>query len=382
MKIVIVSIALNIHQIGIADELWNLTKGKFRFIEIKDAGENQNKGINEDFSERPYLIRTSNSQASMNLAIKLIKEADVMIYGAAPLFYLKERVKTGKLTFINSERWLKKGLVNLLSPNLIKQQLYYHVFCNGKPVYALCSSAYAKEDYVKLHSFREKCFKWGYFTQCEKLNIEEIIIEKRKYDKIRILWCGRFISWKHPEVMISLAEKLLNIGIDFQINMIGTGTLFNKIFLEIQQKGLNNHIKLLGSLPNKEVIRTIDTHHIACFTSDRNEGWGAVLNEAMSRGCCPVSSIETGSTPYLINEGVNGFSFALKNKNDFFNKVLWLIQHPDEREKMSIEAYNTIINVWNPHNAAKCLYALCEELLNLRFSSKKDLFIGGPCSKA
>ena len=55
-------------------------------------------------------------------------------------------------------------------------------------------------------------------------------------------------------------------------------------------------------------------HHIYCLTSDKNEGWGAVLNEAMSSGCCPVSSIEAGATPYLVKDGVNGFSFDLKKK--------------------------------------------------------------------
>jgi glycosyltransferase involved in cell wall biosynthesis len=36
------------------------------------------------------------------------------------------------------------------------------------------------------------------------------------------------------------------------------------------------------------------------FTSDRNEGWGAVLNEAMGSGCAVVAADLIGSVPYLI----------------------------------------------------------------------------------
>ena len=118
MNIVFVSMALNIHQIGVSDELYRLAKGKFWFIETGYASKGVQKGGESEFALRPYLIRTQNGETSMATAIQIIRDADVMIYGAAPIAFLKERVKTGKLTFMYSERWLKRGLLNLLSPRL------------------------------------------------------------------------------------------------------------------------------------------------------------------------------------------------------------------------------------------------------------------------
>ncbi len=378
MNIVFVSLALNIHQAGISDELYRLTHGKFRFIETGYNSVSEQKGGENEFAKRPYLVCTQNSRAGEVTAKQLIREADVLIYGASPLKYLKERVSTGKITFLYSERWLKRGLLNLLSPRLLQQQWFYHTRCHRKPVYALCASAYAAGDFTKMFSFKGKCFKWGYFTAVPEIDIENIQKAKRSASTVKILWVARFLQLKHPERMLQLASQLRTNHVDFLVDMIGVGPEYDKIASAIKKMGLENHVHLLGQVSNSTVMEAMRTHDIFCFTSDKNEGWGAVLNEAMSSGCCPVSSIETGSTPYLIKDGVNGLSFDLGKKNDLFDKVLWLIKHPEEREKMSIEAYKTIRDVWSPKNAALQLMSLCENLLN-----GKDNFVAeGPCSKA
>lgn len=378
MTIVFVSIALNIHQVGIADELYKLTNGNYWFVETGTPNADNKKGGDTDFSTRPYLIRITNGETSVQKAFQMIREADVMVYGAAPLSYLNERIKTGKLTFIYSERWLKRGLKNLLSPRLIKQQLFYHTHCHGKPVYALCASAYAANDFRLMQSFKGKCFKWGYFTSVPDLNIKVVQAAKRNEPIIKILWVARFIKLKHAERMVQLASLLRQEGVDFRIDMIGTGPEFENIRNQVCTQRLTEYVHLLGSMPNSDVLKAMQTHHIFCFTSNKLEGWGAVVNEAMGSGCCPVVSKVTGSAPYLIKEGKNGFTFNLKRENDLLEKVLWLIKHPKEREDMSIEAYKTIHNLWSPSQASYQLYNLCYSMLN----GKEFNIADGPCSKA
>lgn len=379
MTIVFVSIALNIHQAAVSDELYRLTSGSFWFVETGAAtAENSKGGSSDAFSARPYLIRVNNGPEAAQKAREVIHLADVMIYGAAPLSYLKERVRTGKLTFMYSERWLKRGWLNLLSPRLLKQQWFYHTHCRRKPLYALCASAYAAADFARMHSFKGKCYKWGYFTAVPELDIEEIQEKKRSHPKVRILWVARFLKLKHPEAMLRLASQLREQGISFTLNMIGTGPEYDRMAARVEQEGLGGCVHLLGNMPNGKVLEAMRSHDIFCFTSDKNEGWGAVLNEAMSNGCCPVSSIDTGSTPYLIQNGVNGFSFDLKDKEDLLEKVLWLIEHPETRERMSIAAYRTIRDVWSPKNAAEQFVRLCGAMLE----GREPKITEGPCSKA
>lgn len=120
MNIVFVSMALNIHQIGVSDELYRLTGGKFCFIETGYGTKGVQKGGESEFASRSFLIKVKNSSTSQkSVALQIIRDADMMIFGAAPIEYLKERVKTGKLTFVYSERWFKRGILNLLFTTFI-----------------------------------------------------------------------------------------------------------------------------------------------------------------------------------------------------------------------------------------------------------------------
>ena len=77
---------------------------------------------------------------------------------------------------------------------------------------------------------------------------------------IKIIWCARFIEWKHPEMAVLLAERLHNKGYDFELNMIGSGKLYGKIERMINDKGLSSCVHLLGNYPNEEVLRMMEEH--------------------------------------------------------------------------------------------------------------------------
>lgn len=377
MNIILVSVKLNIHQANVADELYKLTNGNFHFIETGNRQQGNSKG-GQDFSDRPYLIRVTYSNEAQTKAMQLVREADVMIYGAAPLTYLKERVKTGKLTFLYSERWLKRGLINLLSPRLLAQQWFYHTHCHNKPVYALCASAYAAGDFAKMFTFRDKCYKWGYFTQVNKL--EGSLKLRKSGDQVpaRIMWCARFIDWKHPELAIQLAEKLKNAGYDFLLDMYGDGPLRKSIEERIERSELTQCVKCHGNVPNDQIHQAMREHDIFLFTSDRCEGWGAVANEAMSEGCCLIGSDEIGAVPYLVKDAVNGLIFKSCNIESLLEKTVWAIEHPEERKRISTEAYKNMREVWSPENAARSLMQLTIDLQE----GKECSIVDGPCSKA
>lgn len=379
MTIVFTSAVLNIHQIGLADELYRVTGGNFYFIETALSSFEDSKGGITDFSDRPYLLNAAKSISIRNQAMDMIQKADVMIYGASPLEFLKVRMRSGKLTFMYTERWLKRGYINLLSPRLIKQQFFYHLNCKDKPLYALCASAYAAADFKKMHSFTGKCYKWGYFISAQKFDINKKLSDKRTNKRIKILWVARFIPLKHPELLIELAKRLREKGVNFLIDMIGNGEPLKSQIKELVSKNcLSENISFPDTIPNEELRIKMRDYQIFCFTSDSKEGWGAVLSEAMAAGCCPVSSKVCGATPFLIKDGFNGFSFDIEKKDDLYKKVYWLINHPDKMYDMSFHAYETINKVWNPTIAAQNLYRLSEALI----INQPIIIENGPCSPA
>ncbi len=77
---------------------------------------------------------------------------------------------------------------------------------------------------------------------------------------------------------------------------------------------------------------------IYLFTSDRQEGWGAVLNEAMNSGCAVLTSHEIGATPYLVKDGENGIVFKSRDQKDL-NRRLYELMENGKAESLGRAAY-------------------------------------------
>ena len=199
-------------------------------------------------------------------------------------------------------------------------------------------------------------------------------------DHQKILWCGRFLDWKHPDDMVTIAKRLREEGYDFQIDLIGTGAMEGQLCRLIARNNLVDRVHLLGSMSPEEVRSHMEKASIYLFTSDRNEGWGAVLNESMNSACAVVASHAIGSVPYLIENEKNGLIYRDGDLDDLYQKVKYLLDHPDRRAELAKNAYATIVDEWNAENAAKKFLALSEELIDSQkavFSTKE-----GVCSKA
>lgn len=378
MKLAVFSNYLNHHQIPLADALYSLNDVEYTFVSIMGMPDFR-KELGYKEITKPYLLDTTLSEDNKQKAKKIAVDADVAIFITNRMEeYEIPRLKTGKLTFECSERWFKKKyFVNILSPKLWKHQLMYYLYGRNANLHMLCASAYAANDYYLLRSFKNRCYKWAYFTQVNDINIEEIIHSKAQL-KIRLMWCGRFIDWKHPELAIELAKRLKNKGYDFELDMYGNGPLLNSINKSIKDNQLTDCVFLKGNVFNEEIIKAMQSHHIFLFTSDQNEGWGAVANEAMSNGCTLVASDSIGSVPFLVHDGENGLIFRTECSESLLSKVESLFENRYLIDIFAKQAYIDMKNVWSPQNAAVSLLSLISDL-NL---GKGCSILNGPCSKA
>ena len=362
MNIVFITNFINHHQAYLADGFYNLLGDNYKFIEtmqipqwLIDSG--------YPVIERPYIINGYESKESINKALEIVYKSDVVIIGSAPDFFIKKRIDSEKLTFRYNERWFKSRPWFLTGPRGWLDLYKNHIRYKNYPLYMLCASAYTSKDVNQVGAYINKCFRWGYFTKVD--DIAEVIQEKlflRTDSRIRIIWCARFLRFKHPELPIKLAARLKLRKYEFVIDMYGTGEEFETTKKLAMKLGVEDVVNFCGNRPNEEILKEMRKHDIFLFTSDRNEGWGAVLNEAMSNGCAVVGSDEIGSVPFLIEDGVNGLIFKSRNLDSLEEKVVYLIDHPEERNKMAQNAYNTMREVWSPENAARQFLQLVEAL--------------------
>lgn len=363
MKIVFLSNYLNHHQKPLSDELYRLTEGNYTYIDTAPMSEARRQlGYRE--LEAPYLIKCYNHPTPPHEIAKIIDDADAVIIGSAPDSYIASRTKAGKLTFKYSERLYKS------EPSKLK--LLYHRwrfrrnYSRNPNCYLLCASAYTADDYHRIDCFAGRTFKWGYFPI-----VKDCIDRDNRFEEpnksganLKILWVGRFLNWKHPELPVALACRLKEDGIDFELNMFGIGEEYERISKMVADYGVADRVKLCGSAHNEEILRQMRSHDILLFTSDRNEGWGAVANEAMGCQCVPVASDAIGSTPFLIENGINGMVFHNEDINDLYKQVRYLVDYPERRMQMAENAYRTIHDVWSPANAARSIVSLITSHLN------------------
>ncbi len=372
MKIVFASNFMNHHQLEISKEF--LGKAEYTFIATEPIDPERIKfGYKDMNKEYDFVLCSYENDKNYKKAMDLIENADVVIYGSCPISMVRGRIASNKLTFAYSERLFKnKKILRMFYPKAI---LFYHKNYRkyrDNNFYLLCSSAYSKGDYNWYGAFKDKCYKWGYFPKVENFDsILEKVIEKKCKSK-EILWCGRFLDWKHPELAIECASFLKLKGVDFHITMVGNGPILEKIKTKISKKHLEQDITVIGALPYDQVQEKMKNSKVFLFTSDQNEGWGAVLNESMGNACCVVANKKIGSVPYMLN---NENGYVYKNKKEFLNCVYNAMTNEDTKQKCKL-AYKTIHEMWNAKSAVENFMKLVDNLTN-----GKNNKIEGPCSK-
>lgn len=376
MTITFVSNYLNHHQTPVSDRLYELHGDKYRFIQIEPMEEERiAMGWESDLSNIPYLLYYYENE---ELCKQKILESDIVIFGGVDdEVYIEERLRSGKITVRYSERLYKEGQWKAVSPRGLIKKWHDHTRYKNKPVYLLCSGGYVASDFSIIRAYKDKMFRWGYFPETKKYDINALMSEKQT-EITQILWAGRMIEWKHPEYPILLAKYLKEKGYTFHLTMLGGGTLEKQMKTLAVKEAVEDVVTFAGFRKPKDVRGYMEKANIFVFTSDYQEGWGAVLNEAMNSGCAVVANEGIGSVPFLLKHRENGFIYKNKNKKLFYSYVESLLRDKQLTDKIGRSAYETITLLWNERTAADRLSALCENL------HKGDVTFceEGPLSKA
>ena len=376
MKIVFLSNFLNHHQLPLCQALHRLTAGDFTFVATTPVPQDRlDFGYADMNRAYPFVLRAYDGQAESQKAMTLVESADVVIHGSAPWEYLEERLAHKKLTFLYSERLYKTGFQVWKWP--VRLWRHYWRFARHKNLYMLCASAYTAYDYSRTLTFLGKTYKWGYFPEVQTYDVEALLDAKRKNS---ILWAGRFLELKHPEHVVEVAQRLKAEGCDFHLTMLGNGDLLEQTRRQVAELGLEDTVSLPGAVPADAVRDYMEKAGIYLFTSDRNEGWGAVLNESMNSGCAVVACNAIGSVPFLLKDGETGLTYESGNVEQLYTHAKTILNDPEKCRALGRKAYESMVSQWNAETAAKRLLELSQALL--AGNARPDLYDDGPCSKA
>lgn len=357
-KMAFVSNYINHHQIPFCNAMYRLLEGNFLFIQTEPMEEQRiQMGWHEE--ERPVYVRCYYEEA--DLCRKVILDCDVVLFGGTDdESYITERLESGRPVIRVSERLYKTGQWKAVSPRGLRKKYHDHTRYRKGAVYLLCAGAYVASDFHIVRAYPGKMFCWGYFPETKHYDIEQLLSGKGYGENgtVYLLWAARMIDWKHPELALETARFLKEKGLAFHLDMIGDGSLKAQMEALAEDYGLGGEVAFLGYQSPETVRRQMEKADIFLFTSDRQEGWGAVANEAMNSGCALVADHMIGAVPYLIQDGENGMVYRSGRAEALFRCAERLVRDRELCRSLGRKAYGTITEVWNAENAAKQLMAL------------------------
>lgn len=386
-KFVFASNYLNHHQIPFCNAMHERLGEDFLFIQTEPMEEERLRMGWKKVENCSYLKYYYEEPEECQ---KWIDCADIVMYGGTDEeCYITDRLRLGKPVIRYSERLYKTGQWKAVSPRGLLKKFHDHTKYRKRPVYLLCAGAYVPSDFHIVRAYPRKMFCWGYFPETKQYDVDKLL-ENKGYgqdgEKVPyLLWAGRFIDWKHPLLPLQTAKYLKDRGLTFHMDIVGGGAMEPEVTECLRRLQLEDCVSLLGYKTPEEVRGLMEKADIYLLTSDREEGWGAVANEAMNSGCALIANHMVGAAPYLVCPGQNGFLFKDGKEQMLFETAEKLVKDESLRKFVGRNAYTTITEVWNAGNAAKELLKLIENVVLTGESAKespKDTEDLRPCAPA
>jgi len=163
-----------------------------------------------------------------------------------------------------------------------------------------------------------------------------------KPDDILIVSVGRLYARKG---LFTLIESMPTITkrfpkAKFVISGKGQSDEMNKLIAHADKLGVKNKIVFTGYYPDKKLPKLYQIADVFAFSTFYEHHPFAVL-EALSTGL-PVVTTTVGGIPETINNGRNGFLVEPFNERQFADRILYLLEHPQEASNMGSLARKTV----------------------------------------
>jgi colanic acid/amylovoran biosynthesis glycosyltransferase len=154
-----------------------------------------------------------------------------------------------------------------------------------------------------------------------------------------ILFVGRLINWKAPLLAIQIVERLLKKKYKIKLDIIGSGTEYDKCKNYIFNHNLFSSITLHGALSQEKIKEYFNNADVFLYPGIRDpltfkaEAQGLVIQEAQAMEL-PVVVSNVGGIRYGMIEGETGFVLDEMDLEGFEEKIVYLMHNPEIRTQM------------------------------------------------
>lgn len=390
MDIILYTNSISPHQLPVA---LRLAEAGHSFCYVAQGQTTGRREMGWNTSSRyPWVLELT--AENKDALLRRVETCDVLLTGVrgdGTLF--ERRAQAGKISIYMFERWLKPGLgmLRLLHPRYLRMTLRVVRLIRCGAVALLPCGVHAAQDMVRLCGlfggdwrclFRapkltfarnpmgqlwltqgqgkryctEQMRLWGYFVEPSERR------QRRKQGgTLNILWVGRMLGLKRVDVLMKSVKVLLSEGERIRLRVAGLGPEKENLKALAGKWTESGEIMFTPPVPIREVRGLMQEADVYVLSSNGEEGWGAVVNEAMEEGCVVVGTYEAGSSMTMIENGVNGLLFHSGDVRSLVGH-LRALRNDAFRRQLAEAGQRTAQHVWSAHNAAEKLVGAIEDM--------------------
>jgi len=188
----------------------------------------------------------------------------------------------------------------------------------------------------------------------------------KKGRKFLIGYVGVIGEQEGLDLLLEAAKLIISIRKDVQFAIIGDGTELEKIKSLSKKMGLEDYVDFYGRVNDEKMVDILNTADI-CVNPDRPTEMNnlSTMNKIME-----YMALKKPIVQFNLKEGklsAQNASLYAENTSttDFANKIIWLLDHKEERIKMGEIGYTRIINTLSWEHESQNLLNIYRKVFNL-----------------
>lgn len=187
-------------------------------------------------------------------------------------------------------------------------------------------------------------------------------LQEPNYDgNLKLVYLGRIEDGsKGTDLIPGIVHYLVSNGIDFNLEIIGSGPDENK--LRDSLRSLTDRVSFSGSVRPDEILGKLSQKHILIMPS-RIEGFGFVAIEAMSVGVVPVVSRISGVLDWIVTDGVTGQVRDIAPPKEFGDAIISLDRDRNLLREISRNAFLEVIQRFSLAEMVRIHLTTCESAI-------------------
>lgn len=177
--------------------------------------------------------------------------------------------------------------------------------------------------------------------------------QKTDLSYFELVFCGKLIALKGPDMAISIVKKLHERGYtQVRLHIIGSGELQAQLGQQVQMVNLQEAVVFYNHLTQEAVKSRFEQADVFILPgrkdpeNGRAETQGLVIQEAQAMEL-PVVVSDVGGMKYGLIDGETGFVVNEEDVDGFVNVIERLIKHPELKNTMGISGRQYVANTFS-----------------------------------